>query len=343
MTESTLPESSGGATAADTVELRRSGPLRWVFPVWVAGFLAFWLWALLTGPGFGLFESHWPFSVMMIFGSMIAGFTPEGGGAVAYPILNLYFSITPDVARDFSLAIQSVGMVSAAIYILTRKARPWRRYRHIPVYALFNMLGFVFMSAIFHLIPFKVMQMLFVSLAVAFIAAYMLTRGSGTETEFSIERSSKFMILSAWCFAGGCAAALFGTGSDMLIYIALTCYYRIREKESTDISIILMATMSLFGIAYRGLVMGDISPEVFDMWLVAAPVVVLFGPLGNKLLQYVSKEKMLWLVVMMNSFNFLYFGWMNPAYMVAGIILMTSLLTLFIATFHLNRPGARPL
>jgi hypothetical protein len=53
-------------------------------------------------------------SITMIFGSMIAGATSEGGGAVAFPVMTLALGIAPPVARDFSFMIQSVGMVGAA-------------------------------------------------------------------------------------------------------------------------------------------------------------------------------------------------------------------------------------
>ena len=57
-------------------------------------------------------------SITMIFGSMIAGATSEGGAAVAFPIMTLVFGIAPPVARDFSYMIQSVGMTAAAFTIL---------------------------------------------------------------------------------------------------------------------------------------------------------------------------------------------------------------------------------
>ena len=41
-------------------------------------------------------------SITMIFGSMIAGATSEGGGAIAFPVMTLALGISPPVARDFS-------------------------------------------------------------------------------------------------------------------------------------------------------------------------------------------------------------------------------------------------
>ena len=40
---------------------------------------------------------------------MFIGMTSEGGGAVAFPVMTLALNITPAVARDFSLMIQSCG------------------------------------------------------------------------------------------------------------------------------------------------------------------------------------------------------------------------------------------
>lgn len=40
---------------------------------------------------------------------VIAGMTSEGGGAVAFPVMTLALGLTPAVARDFSLMIQSCG------------------------------------------------------------------------------------------------------------------------------------------------------------------------------------------------------------------------------------------
>jgi len=48
-------------------------------------------------------------TITMIFGSMVAGATSEGGGAVAFPVMTLVLKIKPTIARDFSLMTQSCG------------------------------------------------------------------------------------------------------------------------------------------------------------------------------------------------------------------------------------------
>ena len=58
---------------------------------------------------FAYFPTHYLMTITMIFGSMVAGATSEGGGAVAFPVMTLALKIEPSVARDFSLMTQSFG------------------------------------------------------------------------------------------------------------------------------------------------------------------------------------------------------------------------------------------
>ena len=44
--------------------------------------------------------------------------TCAGGGAVAFPVMTLAFSVAPSVARDVSIMIQSSGMGMASITII---------------------------------------------------------------------------------------------------------------------------------------------------------------------------------------------------------------------------------
>ena len=89
-------------------------------------FVQLWWWSyMIHNDLFYLFNGsigkyHKPrylLTITMIFGSMIAGSTSEGGAAVAFPILTLVFGVKPSIARDFSFMIQSVGMTSASFTI----------------------------------------------------------------------------------------------------------------------------------------------------------------------------------------------------------------------------------
>ncbi len=100
-----------------------------VFRVWFITALGLWfiLFNLLNDLQF--LADHWYYPVIMILGAFVAGVTPEGGGAVAFPILNIFLSIDREMARDFSLMIQSIGMTSASLFILTHKDNRLATYK----------------------------------------------------------------------------------------------------------------------------------------------------------------------------------------------------------------------
>src|SRR5215467_6636224 len=88
---------------------------------YVGAFLAVWV-VLMFGVGlFPEVVKQWPMGLVMILGSMVAGSTPMGGGAVSFPFLVLWLGISPDIARIFGLVIQALGMTSAMIFILCRR------------------------------------------------------------------------------------------------------------------------------------------------------------------------------------------------------------------------------
>ena len=55
------------------------------------------------------FSRFYIMSLTMIFGSLVAGSTPVGGGAVAFPVMVLFIKLSAEDGRDFSLMIQSVA------------------------------------------------------------------------------------------------------------------------------------------------------------------------------------------------------------------------------------------
>ena len=86
--------------------------------------------------------ADWRIALTMVFGSMVGGGTSEGGGAIAFPIFTKLLHIAPYDARNFSLAIQSVGMGSATLSILYLRIPIERRvlfYAGVP-----GVLGVVF-------------------------------------------------------------------------------------------------------------------------------------------------------------------------------------------------------
>ena len=80
-----------------------------------------WVWLVQCSGGWGGIARQWPIALTMVFGSYVAGSTPMGGGTVAFPIVVLFFDLPASLGRDFSFAIQSIGMTSASIFILCRR------------------------------------------------------------------------------------------------------------------------------------------------------------------------------------------------------------------------------
>ena len=95
-------------------------------PVW-------FVWLLVQqGPeqAFGNLSAHWETSLTMVFGSLVAGATSLGGGAVAFPVFTKVLGVSPHDAKVFSFAIQSVGMGSATLIIIFARIQvDWRVIR----------------------------------------------------------------------------------------------------------------------------------------------------------------------------------------------------------------------
>ena len=68
--------------------------------------------------------------------------TSEGGASVAFPVMTLAFSISPIVARDFSLGIQSCGMTAAAFTIFWMRIQ--LEWNSLVLCSLGGMFGVVF-------------------------------------------------------------------------------------------------------------------------------------------------------------------------------------------------------
>ena len=88
--------------------------------------------------------SYYPLMISMIFGSMIAGSTPLGGGVVAFPVTVLVLGFSPSQGRDFSLMIQSVGMSAASFLIFTEKGDLLKGCANLTAgFCFFSVLGMI--------------------------------------------------------------------------------------------------------------------------------------------------------------------------------------------------------
>lgn len=121
------------------------------------------------------------------------------------------------MARDFSLMIQSVGMTSASIFILTSKTNDIRAYRPVLAFIPLSFLGFVAGMNLLQGIPVYVIQALFLSLITTFAIAYVTSDHRGAREALITRKLTDFALIGATCFVGGLFASLFGTGADIVL------------------------------------------------------------------------------------------------------------------------------
>ncbi|MHC4943347.1 MAG: sulfite exporter TauE/SafE family protein [Planctomycetota bacterium] len=287
-------------TDADYRKRSRSALRKTILVVW-----GIWLALMLIDNRFYLFLTEWFMSVTMVFGSFVAGSTSAGGGAVAFPVMTLGFDISPACARNFSMAIQSVGMTAAAFAI-------WRC--KIPVERnslVFSTLGGAIgiVLGTFLIVPFftnpAYTKMFFASFWLSFAAALYLVNRDRKRViyyrivDFKPLRAGSVLVLAG--VVGGIVTSITGSGLDILTFSLLTLRYRISESVATPTSVVLMAFNSIAGfLTHLFLVptpqdgikywMGDFQVEALHYLLVCIPIVVIGAPAGAKFIRNKSRQ-----------------------------------------------------
>lgn len=229
-----------------------------------------------------LFRTHGFMTLTMVVGSFIAGVSSEGGGAVAYPVMTLVFEIDPAVARNFSLAIQSVGMTAAALYIWARRIPVETTYLWlVAAGSVPGLVGGTYLLAPF--VPPAYAKMAFVSFFLSYgLALYVINHvrdQDATDTLPALPLGQQVELVGIGVI-GGTLSAVFGNGIDICSFAFVTLKYRLSEKVATPTSVTLMAFNAVLGFALHALVIGDMQPEAYRFWWVSIPVVVFGAPLG---------------------------------------------------------------
>jgi uncharacterized protein len=308
----------------------------WPFFVWLLAFYAVWMIVVSAGGYWIAVAGHWPIALTMAFGSFVAGSTPMGGGTVGFPVLVLLFGQEATMGRDFSFAVQSIGMTSASIFILCRR---------LPVettmlrWALLGStvstpLGILFFAP---LVPGLVIKLLFAVVWASFgiMTLYKIREFSAAK---GIARASKrfdrLSGLAVGLFGGAFVASVTGVGVDMLIYTVLVLVRHADLKVAIPTSVIMMAHTSLIGVATKALTTG-FSPGVFGNWLAAAPVVALGAPLGAYFVHLVGRQRILVFVAVLCLVQFFwtyYQEWQQLG--IVGLLAGIAGLLVFNALFH---------
>ncbi|MBN8821494.1 MULTISPECIES: sulfite exporter TauE/SafE family protein [unclassified Spirosoma] len=251
-----------------------------------------WLVYMVTQNGFSFYNDHWAAPITMFFGSFVAGATSEGGGAVAFPVFTLLLKLPPPVARNFSFAIQSIGMTSASLLIISLKIPvDWRAIRTVAIGGIPGLLFGAFF--IVPLISGQMTKIFFVSLWLSFAFALYLanrktdrvtTRGLGPLKAVDLAR------ILVFAFIGGIITAIFGDGINIFTFCLFTLYYSTSEKIATPTSIIIMTIHTIIGFLLHVFVLQDFQPMTFQYWMCAIPVAILMAPLGAYIINFLTRE-----------------------------------------------------
>lgn len=255
-----------------------------------------------------LFSTKWYMSLTMAVGSFIAGATSEGGGAVAFPVMTLLFKIPPTVARDFSLMIQSVGMVAAAaLIIVARIPVEWRAIKYSGLGGVF---GIVFgLEVISPLLSPPFTKTFFVALWLSFaLGLYWMNRDRDREVYGRIPGFSRNhgILLFIVGLVGGTVSGIAGSGLDIVTFSVLVLVFSVHEGIATPTSVVLMATNTVVGFLWREGFGGGVADAAWEYWYVCIPIVVVGAPLGARFIR--NRSRMFVVAILYVSIGLQYVG-----------------------------------
>ena len=280
--------------------------------VWLLPLAATVGWVLLSVTN-GLVEravDHWASAVTMLFGSFLAGSSPEGGGAVAFPVLTKTLGAPAPVARTFGLSIQAVGMTMAAAAILISR-RPIHE-RSLVVGSISGVLGLLVGLAT---IGEPELALWPPTIDAAWVkATFSIVLATTSVLMVRLLRSGAPVAPLAWNprldvgvavagLGGGLLASLTGTGANILVFLFLAVVAGVATKTALPTVVTIMAVVSIVGFVVLGLLDGQLNvvvhgdrvtsvggqpvdlaasgADLFGLWWAAIPVVVWGAPLGS--------------------------------------------------------------
>lgn len=297
--------------------------------------------AVFLKPGWlELFAEHIVIAVMMVVGSFVAGSTPLGGGAVAFPVMTKLLSTPPESSMHFSLMIQSIGMTSASILILlSRHQLPWRG---IALYLIGSFFGFYIVTQYLYVTlssaEVKVMFSLNISI---FLLVYLFGYYADkfNERQIQVCRRKVITLVAFGCLGGGMSAFI-GSGADLFAFALFTIYFRLNIVLATLASVIIMATTSIFGLFtffFQGVQPAEV---ILEYWYVAAPVVIFGAPIGAWVCCKVSKKVIHYMIIALSSLELASTLLLLPLGERSALIFCLQLLVMF-ALFSWNRKQMR--
>ncbi|MES2520812.1 MAG: sulfite exporter TauE/SafE family protein [Bacteroidota bacterium] len=300
----------------------------WLYLFFLATVMSGWFWYMFSHDSFVIYTRQWATVITMIFGSFIAGASPEGSAAVAYPIFTLILKIQPAIARNFAFAIQSIGMTSATLLIIGLRLKvDWNYIIFVTIGGVIGLfLGTYYVVPLVSPIQAK---LFFVSLWLSFgVALWLQNRRPQREVFESIQsfQNSDKGRLIIFGLVGGIISSIFGTGINIFTFCLMTIYYRVSEKVATPSSVIIMTIETILGLFIHTQLINDFQPEAFEIWLACVPFVAIFAPLGAFVISKMPRKGIATLLYIILIVQFFGAMWvikpsLNQALICGGILI----------------------
>ncbi len=271
--------------------------------VWVAATVwSVWMFALGPAHAWSYVVNYWQASLTMLFGSLLAGSTTLGGGAVAFPVFTKVLHVSVVDSKIFSLMIQSIGMGAATVIIVLKRIPV--DWRIIFVSTLSGALGMIVGSWLLApMIPPYVVKTLFTMMLTSFgITLLILNMRKERRRNFvPVWTNKEVLVILLAGGAGGALSALYGSGIDVIIFSVMVLFFRVSEKIATPTSVVIMALNSMVGAFFHNFVLYDTTPIVIEYWYAAIPVVVVGAPLGVLLCNILTRERISYFLLFLIS------------------------------------------
>ena len=280
----------------------------------------------------GLFErvvNNWESAATMLFGSFLAGSSPEGGGAVAFPVFTKALHVSAPVARSFGLSIQAVGMGVATLAILLFRRKIHRRAAVVG--SIGALVGFAVATVFFGehselfwpstiSAPWIKATFSIVLATTSLLMVRHLRHGDHHDAPLQWNQRIDAALLVA-ALAGGFVSALGGTGANIVVFLFLVVIVDENPKVALPTAIIVMTVVSVAGLIVYGIVDGQLDVEVtgdlvtsvggtstaldagradlLGLWLAAVPVVVWGAPLGSLAASMIPERRLVQFVALL--------------------------------------------
>ncbi len=299
-----------------------------------------WLSFLGVQEAFSNLINHWQIALTMFFGSIIAGGTSIGGGAVAFPVFTKLLYISPHDAKIFSLAIQSVGMMAASLTIyLSKIPVEWRIIRWGSLGGIFGILfGLKYLAP---LLPPDIIKMSFTIMLTSFSMTLFVLNKKNKHKKKSLYiwgKSEKLACLLAGMM-GGIMSGLVGNGIDIIVFSLMVLVWHLSEKKATSTSVILMAINAFVGFFYQLGIVHDFPSNVQNYWFAAIPIVVIGAPLGtilcSKLHRSIIANSLIILILIEMITSFILIP-LRPAIIIASFLSMIVFLGIYYWLYRLG-------